>query len=313
MIVYDSKKWTDVIRKMGQTFKQSYNLRQLAKFMAFLALYVIVITFLLVKYIKEYLVIEVVFFSLIGVILSLFLVFRLNSAYDRWWEGRKQWGKLVNDSRTFALNLNALLPEEDKKRRRFFVRNISNFSLSLQNHLRDNKSIDEFIHVNARYAEDLETSTHIPNRVVSYMYTEVEDMYREGIITDMDKHRLNERLQGFIDVLGACERIKKTPIPFSHSTFIKMFVILYLLILPFGLVETFGFLAIPAVMIMGFALLSVELISDEIENPFGLDANDLPLGSISDGIRESCYEILRVKSRFATKPRVKEGELEVLH
>ena len=145
------------------------------------------------------------------------------------------------------------------------------------------------------------------------MYTEVEDMYRQGMITDMDKNRLNERLQGFIDVLGACERIKKTPIPFSHSTFIKMFVVTYLFILPFGLVDVFGYLTIPAVLIMGFALLGVELISDEIENPFGLDANDLPLGSISDGIRESCYEILRVKSRFATKPKVKEGEVEVLH
>jgi len=313
MIVYDSKKWSAIFSQMGNTFKQSYNLQQLAKFMTILTLYVVAVTVLNVKFLEDYLAIDTVFLSLIGVILSLFLVFRLNSAYDRWWEGRKLWGKLVNDTRTFCLNLNAHLPETDKKRRRFFVRNIANYAKALQGHLRDDPSTDDFIHINSRYLEDVEAAKHIPNKITSFMFIEVESMYQEGLITDFDKDRLFDTLQGFIDAQGGCERIKKTPIPFSHSTFIKMFMMIYLVILPFGLVDVFGYLTIPAVMIMGFALLGVEVISEEIENPFGLEANGLPLGTISDGIRENCYEILHVKSTFIAPPKVAEGETEVLH
>ena len=137
-------------------------------------------------------------------------------------------------------------------------------------------------------------------------------MFKNGMISDFDKNRLFNQLQGLIDVLGACERIKKTPIPFSHSTFIKLFIITYLLILPFGIVDKFMWLTIPCCMIMGFALLGVEVISEEIENPFGMDANDLPLGSIGDGIRESVYEILQVKSSFVA-PTASKTETEVLH
>ena len=121
-------------------------------------------------------------------------------------------------------------------------------------------------------------------------------------------------LEKFVDILGACERIKKTPIPFSHSTFIKLFIITYLTILPFGLVDVFEYLTIPTVMIMGFALLGVEVISEEIENPFTMEANALPLASMGDGIRESTYEILHVKSSFVAHRKAKKlDEVEVLH
>ncbi|MBN4073065.1 bestrophin family protein [Crocinitomix catalasitica] len=313
MIVYDGKKWSDLFRHLAQTFKQSYNLKQLSKFMAVVTIYSVAITIVNVNLLEDYLAIDTVFFSLIGVILSLFMVFRLNSAYDRWWEGRKLWGKLTNDSRTFALNLNAHLEPTDKKRRRFFVRNIANFAMALKWHLRDESSTDELIHINMRYAEDLESVNHMPNKIVSFMYIEVEHMHKEGVISDFDKDRLFGHLQGMIDVLGGCERIKKTPIPFSHSTFIKMFTLIYLIILPFGLVDVFGYLTIPAVMIMGFAMLGVEVISEEIENPFGYDANDLPVSAMADGIREGVYEILQVKSSFVAPTQAKVNETEVLH
>lgn len=313
MIVYDSKKWSALFGQIRETFTQSYNLRQLLKFMTAVTLYAIGTVILCVNYLEDYLVIDSIFFSLIGVILSLFLVFRLNSAYDRWWEGRKLWGALVNKSRTFCLNLNAHLPEDDRRRRKFFVRNVANFALSLQWHLRDEKKTGEFIYMNRRYLEDLEKADHLPNTIASYMWVEVEHMYKEGVVTDFDKNRLLGVLEGFIDVLGGCERIKKTPIPFSHSTFIKLFIVIYLAILPFGLVDKFEYLTIPAVMIMGFALLGVEMISEEIENPFGMEANSLPLSSMSDGIRESCYEILHVKNTFIKPPAADPDRTEILH
>ena len=303
MIVYDSKKWSSLFSTIADTFSRSYNLKVLAKLMILVTLYATVVTLICIDILDDYLAIDTVFFSLIGVILSLFLVFRLNTAYDRWWEGRKLWGQLVNDSRSLCLSLNALLPEDDRKRRRFFVRNISNFTMALQGHLRDSDMSDQFIHINSRYAEDIDQVDHVPNKIVSFMYLEIEHMYKEGVITDFDKSRMNDKLESFINILGGCERIKKTPIPFSHSTFIKMFTLIYLVILPFGLVDVFHHLTIPAVMIMGFALLGIEVVSEEIENPFGLEANSLPLGNISDGIRDSTYEILHVKSSFIPLPK----------
>ncbi len=311
MIVYDSKEKWGLLKVIIKTFKESYNMRQLLFLVLLTAIYASVFTIVNLEYLHQKVAIDTVFFSLLGVVLSLFLVFRLNSAYDRWWEGRKQWGKLVNDCRTFALNLNSIIPSDDKKRRRFFVKAIANFCVALQWHLRNDIKYGRFIHINKDITEDIENAMHVPNEIASHMFNEVENMWKEKIMNDLDKFQLKELMQGFIDVLGACERIKKTPIPFSHSTFIKMFTVIYIFILPFGLISMFGYLTIPAVTVMGFAMFGINVISDEIEDPFGLDANDLPTGRIADVIRENVYEILQVKSSFE---RVKVAQVaEVQH
>ena len=312
MIVYDSKKWGRLFSLIINTFKESYNLRQLLRFVIIVMLYASAVTTLKLHVWEADITIDTIFFSLMGVVLSLFLVFRLNTAYDRWWEGRKLWGKLVNDSRSLSLNLNSLIPVDDKKRRKFFVANISNFAMALQWHLRDQMKTGNLIYVNRACTEDVEKAKHVPNQIASFLYGETEAMSREGVISDFDKDRLKDILQGLIDVLGGCERIKKTPIPFSHSTFIKIFTIIYIIVLPFGLINVFHYLTIPAVTIMGFAMLGIEVISEEIENPFGLEANNLPTGSISDTIRENVYEILHVKSNFQPQEKVA-GAVEVLH
>lgn len=312
MIVYDSKRWNSLFWTVFKTFKESYNQRQLLRFIIYAAVYASIITVVNIEFVKGAYSIDTMFFSLSGIILSLFLVFRLNTAYDRWWEGRKAWGKLVNDSRTFALNLNTIIPIEDRKRRKYFVRNIANFCIALKWHLRNDMKLDELIYMNRAHSEDLAKIKHVPNRIASYMFNEIELMYKEKAITDFDKQQTKYLLQGLIDVLGICERIKNTPIPFSHSTFIKFFILIYILVLPFGLVNAFQYLTIPATIIMSFAMLGVEIISEEIENPFGLDANDLPTGQLSDTIRENVYEILQVKSTFKSNPNVN-VEAEVLH
>ncbi len=309
MIVYNSKKWGSLFKVLLKTFKDSYNMRQLFKFVVFTAIYAVVVTFINIKLMPNKIAIDTVFFSLLGVILSLFLVFRLNSAYDRWWEGRKQWGKLVNDCRTLSLNLNSLIPADEKKRRRFFVKSIANFCTCLQWHLREGVQYGNFIHINSKITEDIERAAHVPNEIASHMFNEVENMHKQGLMNDMDKFQLKEVLQGLIDVLGACERIKNTPIPFSHSTFIKLFTVIYILVLPFGLIDMFHWLTIPAVIIMGFAMFGIEVISDEIENPFGLDANDLPTGRLADVIRENVYEILQVKSTFERVQIAREADV----
>ena len=141
------------------------------------------------------------------------------------------------------------------------------------------------------------------------MQRRLKEMNDEGMITEFDKNQIRSVLQGFIDNLGVCERIRKTPIPFSHSTFIKLFILVYIFILPFGLVPVFEYLTIPAVMVMAFATMGIEVISEEIEDPFSEEANSLPTGAMSDGIRESVYEILKVKTRFVSEGASESGVL----
>jgi len=300
MIIYDSKKWNSLAETILKTFSESYNQRLLAKFVVLVSIYASVITYINLHWFNHKLTIDSMYFSMLGFVLSLFLVFRLNSAYDRWWEGRKAWGKLINDSRTLALLLNAHIPAENRALRKFFVVNISNFAIALTWHLRFNnpKAIENMIFVNARTTKELQAVNHIPNAVASSMYEKVTEMAKNGEMTEFDKVQIREVMQGLIDVLGVCERIKKTPIPFSHSTFIKLFILIYVFVLPFGLVPVFEYLTIPAVVVMTYAMMGIELISEEIEDPFGEEANSLPTSAMSDTIRDSAYEILHVKAKF---------------
>ncbi len=238
---------------------------------------------------------DTVFFSLTGVILSLFLVFRLNTGYKRWWEGRVAWGKLINDTRSLALHLDTIIDKDDEATRHYFGRHISNFCTSLAWHLRDEMDRAKYILVEGESKEEIAKFAHQPNRIASYLFNKVEGMYKSSKMNDFDKMQTKNILQGLIDVQGICERIKKTPIPFSHTAFIKLFIIIYIFILPFGLLNAFEYLTIPAVMVMAFAMWGIEVISEEIENPFGMDTNDLPTGALADTIKKDVYEILQVK------------------
>jgi putative membrane protein len=289
-------------------------MRQLVRLIIYTALYVTVATWLNIHYLKNAYNIDTVFFSLVGVILSLFLVFRLNTGYDRWWQGRQAWGKLVNDARTLALQLNTIIPSNDKKRRKYFSRHISNFCSSLVWHLRDEIDSAKYILEAGEELEDITRYKHQPNGVAIYIFNEVEAMYKSGGITDFDKQQTKTLAEGFIDVLGICERIKNTPIPFSHSAFIKIFIMIYLFILPFGLANTFEYLTIPAVLVMAFAMLGIEVITEEIEQPFGMDANDLPTGQLAMNIRDDVYEILGVEMEVGHKVATYvRKEAEILH
>jgi putative membrane protein len=232
--------------------------------------------------------------GLLGFVISMLLVFRTNTAYDRWWEGRKLWGALVNNSRNLAIKLSALLSEEEKEDRTYFRRVIPLYASALQNHLQDEHTRtalfneDDLGHMIA----SIDTSKHIPNQVAAHLFRRVLDLHKAGKISGDELIILNAELQSFTDICGACERIKNTPIPFSYSVFLKKFIFFYVMTLPFGYVFSMGYYVIPVVTFIFFVLASLELIAEEIEDPFGVDANDLPMDKISGNIKQHVAEIL---------------------
>ncbi len=230
-------------------------------------------------------------FSLLGVVLSILLVFRTNTAYDRWWEGRRLWGTLVNNTRQLAIMLEASLPKEDKESRHFFARHISNFGIALKEHLRSGVKFDE-LELTDEELNELKSKSHKPNHIAYMIFAKMQAIYRAGVFTDADIINFKQQHQVLTDVMGACERIKKTPIPFSYAVYIKTFISAYALMLPFGLYEDFGFYTVPLSMFIVFTMVGLELMAQEIEDPFGLDCNDLSTGEIAKTIRGNVCETL---------------------
>ncbi|NSL88062.1 bestrophin family protein [Chitinophaga solisilvae] len=228
--------------------------------------------------------------GLLGFVISLLLVFRTNTAYDRWWEGRRQWGTLVNISRNFAIKIRAMLPDNPGASA-YFRAMIPNYAYSLKNHLRKTYLPQEMEAVpGTDFHPDL--SKHVPNQLAQQMTSKIMELHRDGQLSGDQLIILNNELQTFTDVCGACERIKNTPIPFSYSVFIKKFIFFYIMTMPFGYVFSLGYLIIPMVVFIFFVLASLELIAEEIEDPFGRDANDLPTDTICTNIRLHVGELL---------------------
>lgn len=232
--------------------------------------------------------------SLLGFVIGLFLVFRTNSAYDRWWEGRKQWGAMVNNTRNFAIKLHAILPENLVVERAFYATMISNYVIALKEHLRDGVKIEELRPEASLTEAVLKNSNHIPNTIASLMYNKLHELYRNKMITGDQLITIDKEIKSFTDITGACERIKNTPIPYSYSLFIKKFIFVYTMTMPFGLVFEFKYWTILITTFTLYVFGSIELLAEEIEDPFGSDVNDLPTDELAEKIEANVVAILEV-------------------
>jgi putative membrane protein len=137
----------------------------------------------------------------------------------------------------------------------------------------------------------------VPNLVAAKILEKINELYTTHQISGDQLITLNGEVTALTDICGACERIKNTPIPLVYSTFIKRFVFAYCITLPFGLAFSLGYFAIPITIFIFYVMASLELIAEEIEEPFGQDANDIPMEKITQGIQNSVLEILQNPQR----------------
>jgi putative membrane protein len=278
-----------------QRFHSSPTIRKLFVRMAWFGLYTAVVTMLQLNVMRLNISIDTIFLSLLGTLLSLLLVFRTNTAYDRFWEGRKLWGGLVNNARSFAMTIQAMLPPEDQANRKFFARYLSAFAFALKGHLRDDMRFAELEGISKHDMSYLQTVVHIPNALATMILCRIDELHREGAIDRQYVIISKPHHTAFVETIGACERIKRTPIPHSYNFYIKLFISIYVGILPFMLIDKYGYYTIFAVMMAAYALMGIEMIASEIEEPFGLDANDLPLDQMALTIKMNVHEILGVE------------------
>lgn len=294
MISYNPKEWFTFIFR----FHKADTVRKLGPLLIGICVYSAIIAYLELEFWKlsdmSYVRNIPLMHGLLGFAISMLLVFRTNTAYDRWWEGRKLWGQLVNNSRNLALKLSTLLPEEEKAQRSFFRKIIPAYAFTLHHHLRREETRielfeeDEHKHV----FSTIDSAKHMPNQVALLMFQHIQKLYRENKISGEQLLYLNPELQSFTDICGACERIKNSPIPFSYSVFIKKFIFFYIMTLPFGYVFQLGFYVVPVVAFILYVLASLEIIAEEIEDPFGGDENDVPTRKLAENIQRHVAEII---------------------
>ena len=228
-------------------------------------------------------------YSLIGFVLSLLLVFRTNTAYDRWWEGRKKWGELVNNTRNLAIKVGAIT--DDPEIEDFFSRMIPNYAFAMKEHLRDGVNLEE-LELKPEERAKLEGKGHIPSHIAKMMYERFQVMKANGQLTQEEFLSIDVNLKTFSDIIGACERIKNTPIPYSYNNFFKKFIFVYVTTMPLAFVDLFSYGAVAISLFLFYVLVSMEILAEEIEDPFGTDDNDLPTQGLSEKIRDNVQEML---------------------
>lgn len=297
MIHYNPRSWFGLIFE----FHRSDTFRKMIWVLLSYAAYVTGLTWVELEYSEYFAFLDtVVVHSLLGFIMGLLLVFRTNTGYDRWWEGRKQWGALVNSTRHLAYQLAALLPgERHVEDRAALTRLIAAYPSALRHHLRRAEPQEILDRItadspNGLQASDLSSNQpqHIPNAIAAELYRRIVQWNRTGIITGEMLINLNAELARFTDITGACERILKTPIPFGYSLFIKKFIFAYTVTLPLGLVNEFSWWTIPLSTFVLYVFGSLELLAEEVEEPFGVDANDLPTDPLAKTMRHNVSELL---------------------
>ena len=287
MISYNTKDWFSFIFK----FHKSDTFRTLFPIMIAIGLYSAIIGYLEIEYWKlpedSYIKNITTMHGMLGFVISLLLVFRTNTAYDRWWEGRKLWGSLVNNSRNFAIKLSGILKEESD--RSYFRKMIPGYASILHKHLNNNDTSKQLFE---EVELEIDLQKHKPNQVAKMMFLKINDLYDSKKITGDQLIILNNEVQSFSEICGACERIKNTPIPYSYSAFLKKFIFFYVMTLPFGYSFTLGYYVAPVVIFVFYVLASLELIAEEIEDPFGTDENDLPTKKIAENIKKHIEELI---------------------
>lgn len=229
---------------------------------------------------------------LVGTALGLLLVFRTNASYDRFWEGRKLWGGMVNECRNLIRGAEGWFGHD-----RALLTNLAlwtaAFPFASCNYLRGTPSnlAQPLPALPAAPLQAVEAAEHPVLAVAAQMTECLSIASQRGYLSDIARANLDQNIHLLVGYLGACERIRKTPLPFAYIVHLRRALVLYCFTLPFALVQTFGWGTILDVLFVSYIFFGIEEIGVEIEGPFGFDDNDLPLEQISETIRHNVFQL----------------------
>jgi putative membrane protein len=224
------------------------------------------------------------FHTVLGLVVGLLLVFRTNTAYERWWEGRRQLGTMVNSLRNLAIEIEAYLNNRHYSEKNTLKKLITAYSWCLKNHLRE----QDFSLVNEKLPENVVDrflkAPHKPNFLVLEITKHFQKLLDNKLITNEQLILIQNNVKEIVNVQGACERIRNTPMPMGYALHLKRILLIYIVTLPIGFIDELQWWAVPTVMLIFYTMIGIERMGEEIEDPFGTDPNDLPFDAIDERI-----------------------------
>jgi putative membrane protein len=234
-----------------------------------------------------------------NVVLGLMLVFRTNTAYERFWEGRKLWGNLVNAIRNLARQIWVSVIEkdlQDHQDKRIILSLLAAFSVAMKRHLRQ-ESVNEELEKLVPHSQycTLKTLHNPPLEIAFWIQDYLQYQYQRECLNVYQFSQMQQSLNAMVDCLGGCERILKTPMPLAYRIHLKQVLLIYALTLPFQFVAELHWWTVAIVILISFIMFGIEEIGIEIENPFGHDPNDLPLDSICATIQQNIEELMKLE------------------
>lgn len=237
-----------------------------------------------------------------GTVIALLLAFRTNSAYDRWWEARIIWGAIVNDSRTWVRQLLTFVSYEDLKSKDFLqvkkmaYRHLA-WNYAMTSHLRRLPLPAEVQTLLGRKDQHLiGDHSNIPNAILYQQGQDVRSMLDKGLINNFQQIALDNTLSRLTDSMGKCERIKNTVFPSSYSLLVDILIYLWIIFLPFGLVDIIGYVLIPTTISLAFSFLVIDRVAIYMQDPFENQITDTPMLALSRTMEINVKEALNEKS-----------------
>ncbi|MBV8397871.1 MAG: bestrophin [Acetobacteraceae bacterium] len=230
-------------------------------------------------------------FTLLGLALSIFLGFRNNACYERWWEARKQWGQLLAESRGLVREGLALLPADASLQRRSAYRVVA-FAHALRNQLRgvDTFGLQDWL--SEGEMRRLAGRRNSPDAVLLMQAEELRALLQERKLSDITYRLFSDRLQALTNIQTACERLRSTPTPFTYTLLLHRTAWLFCLLLPFGLVSTLGMVTPVPTAILAYAFFGLDALGEELEEPFGLSQNAVPLDALVRAVEIATLDLL---------------------
>ena len=265
--------------------------------MIFISIYAIFITVLYRVYELTHISIPIAIPSILGTVISLLLGFRSNQAYDRWWEARHIWGAVVNDSRTLARQIISFTPTQyvDEQLEQFKKRVINRqigWAYCLGRHLRNQKTftgLEKYFDVDE--LAYLKQTDNKPAAVLDLMGRDIQLALNEGWINRFQQVEIDRTLTRLCDAMGKCERIKNTVFPSTYSLYIHLAMMLFILLLPFSIIEFVDVFEIPLVISISACFLLIEKMAIHLQDPFENKPTDTPMTTIAQGIEKNLVEL----------------------
>lgn len=237
-----------------------------------------------------------------SIVLGLLLVFRTNTAYERFWEGRKAWGSIVNHTRNLSRLIWVAIAESEPihwQEKEQAVKLLVAFAIATKLHLRSQPVDDRLSKfVSPLQFSKLQTMNNPPLEIAFWISDFLQAKQEQGQINLYQMNELQTILNSLVDTLGACERILRTPIPLAYAIHLRQLLFIYCFLLPFQVVEELRWWTAPAIALVSFTLFGIEAIGVEIENPFGTDPNDLPLDTICDTIERNINDLIGIEPHY---------------